>query len=114
MLDTTSPVERAVVDRSRLRAVVLIAVLNVLDIVTTTAALRMGADEGNPVAAFLIDRHLLVPAKVVLCGTVVAGIRYRRRRPVRLPSFEWLVVGVYTLVVTLNTITITQLAGGTP
>jgi hypothetical protein len=116
--------------RSHLGAVILIAVLNGLDILTTALCLRAGGVEGNPLADFLLQNHLLWPSKVFIpllaVALVVSGDSmtawWRSHRPswhprVVLPDLSpfalnnlaWAVVGVYSLVVVLNTLTYVSL-----
>jgi hypothetical protein len=127
--------------RSHLSAVITLAVLNGLDIVTTVSALRMGAVEANPFANFLLQNHLLWPLKVGLCIFTVCCVIWRERMdmglsfigtllksfwpnrmrlklpfkfPFKVPELTplgvnnaaWLVVGIYCLVIVLNTITV--------
>lgn len=116
--------------RSHLWAVGLIAALNGLDIITTLLCLRSGGVEGNPLAKFLLDYHLLWPSKIFLPIFTVALVvfgktiddaiaaRWKRLRPRWLPrvnlpdlsafavhNLAWFVCGVYSLVVVLNTLT---------
>jgi hypothetical protein len=100
--------QRLATQRARYLAVVVIAVLNGFDLITTYAAIAAGAHEGNPLVAWMIESRLVVVAKVVVCGFLIAGAVLARRwkRRVTLPALcaAWAVVGVYSLVVLLNTI----------
>lgn len=132
---TTSPAAALVQPRQLLRshlwAVSIIAGLNGLDIVTTALCLREGGVEGNPLAQFLLDYHLLWPSKVFLPLFAVALVLFggamtawwQRVRPPWLPrvnlpdlspfavhNLAWFVCGVYSLVVVLNTLTYLRLA----
>jgi hypothetical protein len=112
--------------RSHLRAVVVIAVLNGLDILTTVLCLRAGGVEGNPLAQVMLDYNLLWPSKVALpLLAVVLVVAHdqieawgRAHRPRWLPrtnlpdlsrfavhNLAWFVAGIYALVVVLNTLT---------
>ena len=110
---------RAVVDglerrdatqRARYIAVLVIAVLNVFDIVTTYVAISLGAHEGNPIVAWMISSRFVIFAKVFICGSLIFGaiLANQRRRRVTLPGLciAWTVVGVYSLVVLLNTLNV--------
>jgi Domain of unknown function (DUF5658) len=107
----TSTVERRdAVQRSLFCAVVVIAILNVFDLITTYVAIAWGAHEANPIVAWMISSHVVVLAKTLVCGALIVGAlmsRHRRRR-VTLPSLctAWAVVGVYSLVVLINTLTV--------
>jgi hypothetical protein len=96
--------------RARYLAVWLIALLNLADIVTTYVAISMGALEGNPVVAWMIEARVVVLAKILVCGSLIFGAilaRLRRRR-VTLVGLcaAWAVVGVYALIVLLNTLNV--------
>lgn len=54
---------------------VLFTILNILDIVTTSKALALGAREANPIARFLMKHRLFLPAKV-LAATLILLIMY--------------------------------------
>jgi hypothetical protein len=85
-------------------AAVAIVVLNVLDIITTRLALLDGATEGNPLAALFVHHlPIFVAIKVLLPGLV--GLRMwtvRDRTPPMLLAAMWWVVGVYSMVITIN------------
>ncbi len=88
------------------RMVRVLLVLNLLDIISTYWALHIGAIEGNPLSSFLITWQLLIPLKLSACffalwvsyrsksldGASLAGVGFA--------------VGVYALVIVLNTITL--------
>jgi hypothetical protein len=99
---------RDATQRARFIAVVVIAVLNVFDLITTYAAISVGAHEGNPIVSWAVSSPLIGVAKVLVCGTLIFGaiIASRTRRVVTLPALcaAWAVVGIYSLVVLLNTI----------
>ena len=101
---------RDAVQRSRLVAVVLIAVLNAFDLVTTYVAIAEGAHEANPIVAWMISSRLVVVVKVAICASLIIGavVARRRRRRVTLTSLcaAWAVVGVYSLVVVINTLSV--------
>jgi hypothetical protein len=101
---------RSAIEQSRFVAVVVIAVLNVIDLITTYVAISHGAHEGNPVVAWMISSHVVVLAKIGLCGSLIFGVitaRNRRRRVSLLSlCMAWAVVGVYSLVVVINSLTV--------
>jgi hypothetical protein len=112
---TTAPplavVERRdAIQQARFIAVVIIAVLNGLDLITTYVALARGAHEGNPIVAWMISSRVVVLAKVFLCGMLILGalVARDRRHRVTLAGLctAWAVVGVYSLVVLINTVSV--------
>jgi hypothetical protein len=85
-------------------AAVAIVALNVLDIITTRLALLDGATEGNPLAALFVHNFpLFVTIKLVLPGMVALRMWVIRDRttPMLLAAMWW-VVGVYSMVITIN------------
>ena len=101
--------------RARYVAVVTIAVLNVFDLITTYVAISMGAHEANPIVAWMISSRFIIVAKVLVCGALIFGALFanRRRLRVTLPGLciAWAVVGVYSLVVLLNTLNVLSRIG---
>ena len=97
---------RDATQRARFVAVVVISVLNVFDLLTTYAAIAVGAHEGNPLVSWAIGSPFVAVAKVLVCGTLILGavVASRTRRVVTLPALcaAWAVVGIYSLVVLLN------------
>jgi len=90
--------------RTHFHAIVAVAVLNALDLLTTKIALDRGAVEGNPLAELLLRYPaVLVGAKVFLCGCLLAAAVLHRRVTASQVAAAWFVVGVYSLVVVLNT-----------
>ena len=87
--------------RAALTALVLLAVLNVADIVLTELLLSRGGIEMNPIADALLASNGALLAKLAL--VVLLGVRFARHgaRVITL-CFLWLVVGVYVFVVVLN------------
>ncbi len=85
---------------------IVLAILNVLDIITTYWVLSIGGIEGNPLADILIGWQLLIPVKVLVCGIII----WRSRKAESLEGMSvagvWAAVGVYALVVVLNVITL--------
>jgi hypothetical protein len=101
---------RDATQRARYVAVIVIAVLNIFDIVTTYIAISLGAHEGNPIVAWMISSRFIIFAKILTCGGLIFGaiVASQRRRRVTLPGLciAWAVVGVYSLVVLLNTLNV--------
>jgi len=101
---------RDALQRSRLAAVIAIAVLNTFDLITTYVAIAAGAHEANPVVAWMISSRLVIVFKVAVCASLIIGalLAKRRRRRVTLTGLctAWAVVGVYSLVVVINTLTV--------
>jgi hypothetical protein len=94
----------------RVIALALLILLNLLDIVTTSAFLRAGVSEGNPVAALGIESGWIGFVKAgLLLGL---GIRVLDGKP-RLASTcgLWFVTGVYATVVCVNVLAL-RAAGG--
>ena len=109
----SSPVvaeRRDALQRSRLAAVIAIALLNTFDLITTYVAIAAGAHEANPVVAWMISSRVVVVFKVAICASLIIGalLARRRRHRVTLTGLctAWAVVGVYSLVVVLNTLTV--------
>lgn len=98
---------RDATQRARYVAVLVIAVLNIFDIITTYVAISLGAHEGNPIVAWMISSRIVIFAKILVCGALIFGaiVANRRRQRVTLPGLciAWAVVGIYSLVVVLNT-----------
>ena len=68
----------------------LIALLNIGDIVATYLAISLGALEGNPVVAWMIETRVVVLAKILVCGSDFGAILARlRRRRVTLGGSRW-------------------------
>ena len=101
---------RDATQRARYIAVLMIAVLNVFDIITTYVAISLGAHEANPLVAWMISSRFIIFAKILTCGGLIFGaiLASQRRRRVTLPGLciAWAVVGVYALVVLLNTLNV--------
>jgi hypothetical protein len=87
--------------RWRIGGVLVLAVLNVLDLVTTYAFLDRGVPEGNPIADHLLQTGSAGWVKGALL--LALGLAVLRRTP-RLSStcLLWLVNGVYLTVVVVN------------
>jgi hypothetical protein len=98
---------RDATQRARYVAVLVIAVLNIFDIITTYVAISLGAHEGNPIVAWMISSRIVIFAKILVCGALIFGaiVANHRRQRVTLPGLciAWAVVGIYSLVVVLNT-----------
>jgi hypothetical protein len=89
---------------SRWHAIIWIAALQVLDIVTTYAAIRYtGAHEGNPVAVWLVDTYMIIFAKAAVVLMIV-WFAFKHPANARSTAFAWFAVGSYTLAIVLNTV----------
>jgi uncharacterized membrane protein len=101
---------RDATQRARYVAVVMIVVLNLLDLITTYVAIGLGAHEGNPIVARMISSHLVIVAKVLVCGALIIGahLANSRHSRVTLPGLcvAWAVVGLYLLTVVLNSLNV--------
>ena len=95
----------------RVIALSALIVLNLLDIVTTSAFLQAGVPEGNPIAAAGIEAGWIGVAKAGLL--LALGVRILNVKP-RLSSTcaLWFVTGVYAAVVAVNVAAL-HAAGGT-
>ena len=88
---------------------IALAVLQVLDLVTTLVGLRLGAAEANPVARGLLGlgTGAFVALKIALAGLVVAFIPMmeEERRPLRAAtSVSAVAVAGFAVVVALNVV----------
>jgi hypothetical protein len=101
---------RDATQQARYIAVLVIAVLNVFDIITTYVAISLGAHEGNPLIAWVISTPFVAVAKILVCSTLIAGAVLAKhwRRRVSLPALcmAWAVVGVYSVVVLVNVLNV--------
>jgi len=91
-------------ERHRLARVIgfaLLILLNVLDLISTSMFLERGHEEGNPLAAAMIEGGHIPWAKSIIL--LLLGIRVLTSRP-RLATTcaLWFVVGIYATVVALN------------
>ena len=79
-------------------------VLNIADIVVTILAIRAGATEGNPLAAFLIHTHAIYPLKVLIPGVVIFGAYWRGGDEIDELAVRrlWFVLGIYALTIVVN------------
>lgn len=106
---------REATQRARYLAVIVIAVLNIFDIITTYVAISLGAHEGNPIVAWMISSRLIIFAKILVCSALIFGalLANQRSRRVTLPGLciAWAVVGVYSVVVLLNTLNVLSRIG---
>lgn len=88
--------------------VLALLLLNVLDIATTYYAIHtVGAEELNPLAAFLIHTNLLIPLKLGIVGGIVYTSLRKSYKSVlsfvNLCVLYW-IVGLYTMTVFMNII----------
>lgn len=102
--------DQALAARRSLRFALGVALAeNVADIVTTKLALDRGAVEANPVAAFLLDWHLLWPSKVAVM-LLLALVLFAREMPRPTQVYRaWFVAGVYCCVVAVNLLVLWRL-----
>lgn len=91
-----------------IHAAITLAILNVLDLITTWLVLSSNkGEELNPIADFLIGTYLLVPVKILVCGAIATGAVWAKPEQItpRIFAGAWTVTGIYLAVVTLNTVT---------
>lgn len=82
-------------------ALVLIALLNVGDVVLTQLLLTRGGVELNPVADRLLASDLALAVKLAI--VMGLALHFMRRGPrLIVVCFMWLVAGIYTFVVIVN------------
>jgi hypothetical protein len=91
-------------------AVAAIAVLNLLDLLTTRMLLGyQGAIEGNPLAALLLTNGVVGVCKALVIGALV--FRVSRRRPtIAFHALLWFVAGFYALTVLSNLLALQRLS----
>jgi hypothetical protein len=88
---------------SRWRAIIWIAALQVLDIVTTYTAIKWaGASEGNPVTVWLVESYMIVVAKAAVVSSII-WFAVKRPATVRSTSLAWWSVGMYVMAIVVNT-----------
>jgi hypothetical protein len=87
--------------RVRMAGVTLIAVLSVVDVITSSWLRSRNGTELNPIAGWLINHDLLELAKLVAVGSV-AGLLHRARPAAWIMPAVWFVAGIYTAVITLH------------
>jgi hypothetical protein len=89
------------VRRWSLRAVALLRVLNVLDVVLTKTFIRAGFQEGNPLMAGLVQDWRMGAIKAIILGALF--LKTMTARPnVNRACLLWLAVGVYALASYVN------------
>lgn len=78
---------------------------NIVDLLLTLRALKHGHIEGNPLAAFLIDTHLIIPLKILIPGFFLLG-GYWTRMSCKLTEVSarraWWIAGVYFTVLVVG------------
>jgi len=98
----------------RVKVTFVLLLTQILDLILTFWVLSMGGYETNPLAGLLISMGLIVPLKLGAAGLALWKAKYGR------PSrFQWnnldelkalmfasIVLGVYYLVIVINTITL--------
>jgi Domain of unknown function (DUF5658) len=95
--------------RARISAAVMLIVLNIADLVTTKMFLDRGLEEGNPVSALLLSSGTMPFAKsAILIGLTWSAVRSVPK--VATTCAMWFVVGLYTTVIGVNLLAISQLS----
>ena len=93
--------------RSAVVAVVALAVLNIIDVVSTTIALSLAGHnglrlvEGNPLARLLIPNGRVEVVKVVVIAALVLNT-VRKPVTVAIHAALWVVVGIYIATIVNN------------
>lgn len=87
--------------RAALAGIVLLALLNVADVVTTELMLARGGIELNPIADYLIGSNTALVAKLALVVMLAVHVIRRGPRVITL-CLLWLVTGMYVMVVIVN------------
>lgn len=78
---------------------------NLIDIGSTLYIMSLGGQELNPLAAFLMQYHLLWPFKVSIVGWIALGAWLRRHKPMQARvRLMWAVACIYLFVVVWNVI----------
>lgn len=91
--------------KSYIIAAVLLLSLQICDLLTTWWALSMGGTEVNPISAFFIEYHLIVPLKLGLAGLILWGaLAAKQAIHIWSLSVVWFICGLYTMVVVMNLI----------
>lgn len=92
---------RAELRQAGLVALVLIALLNVGDVVVTQLLLARGGVELNPVADRLLASDIALAVKLAI--VMGLALHFLRRGPrLIVVCFMWLVAGIYTFLVIVN------------
>jgi hypothetical protein len=95
--------------RARISAAVMLILLNIADLVTTRMFLDRGLEEGNPVSALLLSSGTMPFAKsAILIGLTWSAVRSVPK--VATTCAMWFVVGLYTTVIGVNLLAISQLS----
>lgn len=87
--------------RAGLTAIVVLAALNIADVVLTELLLARGAIELNPVAQPFLETHSMLALKLLVVAVLALDFVYRRPRVTSL-CLLWLVTGFYLCVVIMN------------
>jgi hypothetical protein len=92
-------------------AVAAIAVLNLLDLITTHAALsHPGAIEGNPLSALLLTNGIVGVLKAAVLGLLILRVSRKRRPTIAFHATLWFVAGIYALTVLSNLLLLQRLS----
>ena len=105
--------DRSGVRQLTLSAFVILAVLNVADVLTTRMVLaHQAASEANPLAAVLLGNGTIMWVKL-FCVLALALSTIRRSRPrIGMLLGAWTGVGVYAAAVLSNVLILRLLSGG--
>jgi hypothetical protein len=87
--------------RWSLRAIALLSVLNVLDVVLTKTFIRAGFQEGNPLMAGLVQDWRMGAIKAIILGALFLKT-FTSRPNVTRACLLWAAVGVYGLASYVN------------
>jgi hypothetical protein len=87
--------------RWSLRAIALLSVLNVLDVVLTKTFLRAGFQEGNPIMQGLVQDWRMGAIKAIILGALFLKTLTARPNMNRV-CLLWAAVGVYALASYVN------------
>ncbi len=94
-------ISRALIRRLTIVAIILVALLNVGDVITTHLVLARNGVEANPIASALLGHGSLAWVKLVL--VVLAGFVALKAPPrVGVLLLAWFVAGVYATAVLSN------------
>lgn len=82
--------------------VILLAILNALDLITTRMFMDKGVPEGNPIAAELLEAGMAGPVKFGMLAAL-AYLVWTKPPRISTTCFIWMVCGIYAAVVAVNT-----------
>jgi hypothetical protein len=82
--------------------VILLAILNALDLITTRMFMDKGVEEGNPIAAQLLEANMAGPVKFGMLAAL-AYLVWTKPPRIATTCVIWMVCGIYAAVVAVNT-----------